>query len=84
MPYVRYFYMFAHSGVQHILCCAFVLFFFVLCSIAYVASFSRLSMFHCHLRFIAEILAKLMLGIEVKSKDQSLSANQFGIQICLL
>jgi hypothetical protein len=38
----------------------------------------------CHLRFIAEILAKLMLGIEVKSKDQSLSANQFGIQICLL
>ena len=29
MPYVRYFCMFAHSGVQHILCCVFVLFFFV-------------------------------------------------------
>ena len=43
MPYVRYFCMFAHSGVQHILCCAFVLFFFVLCSVAYVASFSGLS-----------------------------------------
>jgi hypothetical protein len=67
MPYVRNFCMLAHSGVQHILCCAFVLFFFVLCSVAYVASFSGLSMFHCHLRFIAEILAKLMLGIEVKS-----------------
>jgi hypothetical protein len=35
-------YLFAYSGVQHILCCVFVLFFFV-----YVASFSGLSFFDC-------------------------------------
>jgi hypothetical protein len=29
MSYLRYSCMFAHSGVQHILCCVFVLFFFV-------------------------------------------------------
>ena len=31
MSYLRYLCLFAHSGVQHILCCVFVLFFFVLC-----------------------------------------------------
>jgi hypothetical protein len=30
MSYLRYLYLFAYSGVQHILCCVFVLFFFVL------------------------------------------------------
>jgi hypothetical protein len=30
MSYLRYFCLFAYSGVQHILCCAFVLFVFVL------------------------------------------------------
>jgi hypothetical protein len=29
MSYLRYFCLFAHSGVQHILCCVLVLFFFV-------------------------------------------------------
>ena len=38
MSYLRYLCLFAHSGVQCILCYVFVLFFFV-----YVASFSRLS-----------------------------------------
>ena len=38
MSYLRYLCMIAHSGVHHILCCVFVLFFFV-----YVASFSGLS-----------------------------------------
>ena len=32
---VRYLYSFAYSGVQHILCCVFVLFVFVLCLIVY-------------------------------------------------
>ena len=31
MSYLRYLCLFAHSGVQHILCCVFVLFVFVLC-----------------------------------------------------
>jgi hypothetical protein len=31
MSYLRYLCLFAHSGVQHILCCVFVLFFSVLC-----------------------------------------------------
>jgi hypothetical protein len=31
VSYLRYLCLFAYSGVQHILCCVFVLFFFVLC-----------------------------------------------------
>ena len=31
MSYLRYLCLFAYSGVQHILCCVFVLFVFVLC-----------------------------------------------------
>jgi len=30
MSYLRYLYLFAYSGVQHMLCCVFVLSFFVL------------------------------------------------------
>ena len=33
MSYLRYFCLFVDSGVQHILCCVFVLFFFVLCTL---------------------------------------------------
>jgi hypothetical protein len=33
MSYLRYLRLFAYSGVQYILCCAFVLFFFVLCTL---------------------------------------------------
>ena len=33
MPYLRYLCLFTYSGVQHILCCVFVLFFFVLCTL---------------------------------------------------
>ena len=31
--YLRYLCLFVHSGVQHILCCVFVLFFFILCTL---------------------------------------------------
>ena len=30
--YLRYLYLLAHSGVQHILCCVFALLFFILCT----------------------------------------------------
>ena len=33
MSYLRYLYLFAHSGIQHILCCVFVMLFFVLCAL---------------------------------------------------
>ena len=33
MSYLRYFCLFAYSGVQHILCCVFVSFFFILCTL---------------------------------------------------
>jgi hypothetical protein len=33
MSYLRYFCLFAHSGVQHLLWCVFALFFFVLCTL---------------------------------------------------
>jgi hypothetical protein len=39
MSYLRYLCLFVHTGVQHILCCVFLLFLFVLCT-PYVASFS--------------------------------------------
>ena len=42
MSYLRYLCLFAHSGVQHILCCVFALFFFI-----YVDSCSGLSIFDC-------------------------------------
>ena len=45
MSYLRYLCLFAHSGVQHILCCVFVLFSLVLFSLVYVASFSGFSLF---------------------------------------
>ena len=45
MSCLCYLCLFVYSGVQHILCCVFVLFFFVLCT--YVASFSGLSIFDC-------------------------------------
>jgi hypothetical protein len=35
MSYLRYFCLFTHSGVKHILCCVYVLFFLVLCTIYY-------------------------------------------------
>ena len=45
MSYLRYLYLFTLSGVHHILCCVFVLFFFVLCT--HVASFSGSLIFVC-------------------------------------
>jgi len=33
MSYLRYLYLFTYSGVQHILCCVFALFVFVLCTL---------------------------------------------------
>jgi len=44
MSYERYLCLFVYNGVQHILCCGF----FSFC-VPYVASFSRLSIFYCHL-----------------------------------
>ena len=32
MSYLRYLCLLAHSGVQHVLCCVFGLFFFVFCT----------------------------------------------------
>ena len=45
MSYVRYVCVFAYSSIQHVLWCVFALFFFVLCTLNYVASFSGLSIF---------------------------------------
>jgi hypothetical protein len=35
MSYLRYLCLLTHSGVQHISCCAFVLFFFVFCTLCF-------------------------------------------------
>ena len=47
MYYIRFVCLFAYDGVQHISCCVFAFFFFVL----YVASFSGLSIFWLRLRY---------------------------------
>ena len=40
MSYLHYLCLFANSGVQHILCCVFVLFFFVLCTLWWTFNFN--------------------------------------------
>ena len=35
MSYLHYLCLFAYSDLQHILCCVFALFFFVLCTLCY-------------------------------------------------
>jgi 1-acyl-sn-glycerol-3-phosphate acyltransferase len=40
MSYSRYLCLFAHSGVQHILCCVFGLFFFVCCQFLLIVFFA--------------------------------------------
>jgi hypothetical protein len=40
LSYLCYLCLFAHSGVQHILCCVFVLVFFVLCLVYLMLPFS--------------------------------------------
>jgi hypothetical protein len=35
MSYLSYLCLFAYSGTQHILCCVFALFFFVMCTLCY-------------------------------------------------
>jgi hypothetical protein len=45
MPYLRYLFLLAHSYVQHILCCIFVL--ISSSCVPNVASFSGLSIFNC-------------------------------------
>jgi len=48
-PYLRYLCLFTHIGVQHILCCVFVLSFFVLCTLCY--QFLWIVHFWLHLRY---------------------------------
>ena len=40
MSYLRYLCLFVHSGIQHILCCVFVLFVFVLLPVSLDCPFS--------------------------------------------
>jgi hypothetical protein len=47
MSYLRYLCLFAHRGVQHILCCVFVLLCFSTCYVHYIVSFSGLSIVKC-------------------------------------
>jgi uncharacterized membrane protein len=47
MSYLRYLYLFARGGVQHILCCVVFLVCFSSSCVSYVDSFSGLSIFDC-------------------------------------
>jgi len=49
VSYLRYLCVFPYSGVQHILCCVFVLFFFVSCTVC--CHFSGLCIFVLPLRY---------------------------------
>jgi len=59
---MSYSFLFAYSGVQHILCCVFVMFVFVLCLVypTYVASYSGLSIFNCPF----DLLERLISSVE--------------------
>ena len=55
MSYLRYLCLLAHSGVQHILCCAFVFVFVCLhlmSCVSSVASFNWLSFLNCPFGFL--------------------------------
>jgi hypothetical protein len=47
MSYLRYLCLFAHSGVQHILCCVFAFFVFVLCLVYPILPVSHHFFFDC-------------------------------------
>ena len=50
MSYLRYFCLFMYSGVLHILCCGFALFFFVLLPVSLYCIF-----FHCHFGILSRL-----------------------------
>ena len=60
MSYLRYLFFFAHSGVQHILCCVFVLFFFVLCTLCC----QFLWIVHFHFLFAPSVFFNVYLDFE--------------------
>ena len=58
MSYLRYLCLFTYSGVQHILCCVFVLFVFVLCALC------------CQLLWIVQLFSNVYLLItNIKAKQ---------------
>ena len=53
MSYLRYLCLFGYSGVQHVLCCGFVLFVFVLCLVyPNVSSFCEFSILDYSIGFL--------------------------------
>jgi len=64
MPYLRYLCLFVHSGVQHIVCCGFVLFFFVLLSVSLFGPILRYS-----LTFIRDTVPPLQPSSAGKNVD---------------
>ena len=73
--FFRYFCLLAHSGVQHILCCVFVLFVFVICTIScqflWVVNFWIA--LQCFLTFISSCIENVML-------DAPCSCNKLQMQ----
>jgi hypothetical protein len=59
---MSYSFLFAYSGVQHILCCVFVMFVFVLCLgyPTYVASYSGLSIFNCPFDLFERLISTVL------------------------
>jgi hypothetical protein len=71
---------FAHSGVQHILCCVFVLFFFVLCTLCFqflwiVHSFG--SPLRYSLTFISTINDNVSYSIGIIKQSSILRSNEW-------
>jgi hypothetical protein len=63
MSCLRYLCLSVHSGVQHILCCVFVLFFFVLLPVSLDCSFLivPLVLSNVYLSYIAFVISRLVL-----------------------
>jgi len=69
MSYLYYLCLFAHSGVQHISCCVFVLFVFVLCIVYPILSVSLDCSFFIALSVFSNVYLKKSVLIHSKTLE---------------
>jgi hypothetical protein len=75
MSYLRYLCLLAHSDVQHILCCVFVLFFFVLCTLCcqflwIVFSIYQIILVYAKIKFCIYILYKILYLPDINTSSE--------------
>jgi lipopolysaccharide export LptBFGC system permease protein LptF len=75
MSYLRHLCLFAHSGVYHILCCVFVLFFFVLLSVSLECPFLNALLAIIYYDLLNNIIYLLLsINIILRGRDRMVVA----------